>query len=167
MWHYFVPQHSPSFSHTDGLLLHGLMDAGAVVLFDAVELIDAAQTSIRENECSCLQVPLSWVLDSRHCQTWPQFHNHANNDATALTAYCTIEIEYCLVFFKINKYKVCEYSNVANFVANKCGTIFNFIGSRRGNVPIRHCKPLQYYTKFGSGIFCLFNSSQECYKSTM
>ncbi len=78
--------------HADGLLLHGLMDAGAVVFFDAVEFIDAAQTSIRENEGSCLQMPLSRVLNSRHCQTWPAFHNDTNNDATALNAHCRVEV---------------------------------------------------------------------------
>jgi len=66
-------------------------------------------------------------------------------NSTNLTAYCTKEIEYCLVFFKINKYNVCVYSNFAHFVANKCATIFNFIRSGGENLPIRHCKPLQYY----------------------
>lgn len=60
----------PSFSHTDGLLLHGFMDADAIVFLDAVELIDAAQTAIRQNQGSGLQVPVASILHCSHRQTF-------------------------------------------------------------------------------------------------
>lgn len=36
----------PSFGHTNRLLLHSLVDADAVMFLDAVEFINAAQTTI-------------------------------------------------------------------------------------------------------------------------
>lgn len=36
----------PCFCHTDRLLLHSFMDADSVLFFDAVEFINAAQTTI-------------------------------------------------------------------------------------------------------------------------
>ena len=56
---------TPHLGHTDGLLLHGLMDAGFVMLPDAAELIDAANASISQHQRPCLQLPLAWILQQR------------------------------------------------------------------------------------------------------
>ena len=46
----------------DRLLFHRLVDAGAIRLPDAVELVDAAQTAISEDQCSRLELPLASIL---------------------------------------------------------------------------------------------------------
>ena len=60
----------PSLGHADGLLLHGLMYAGAIVLLDAVELVDAAQAAVRQDQGARLQMPLPSVLHCCYGQAW-------------------------------------------------------------------------------------------------
>lgn len=60
----------PRFGHTDGLLLHGLVDADAVVLLDAVEFVNAAQTAVRQDQSPRLQVPLTSILHSSDRKTF-------------------------------------------------------------------------------------------------
>jgi hypothetical protein len=47
--------HQPRLGDADGLLLHGLVDGGAVALLDAIELVDAAQPAVRQHKRARLQ----------------------------------------------------------------------------------------------------------------
>ena len=40
--------------HADSLLFHGFMNAGLVVLTNAVELINTAQTAVSQHQSTCL-----------------------------------------------------------------------------------------------------------------
>lgn len=60
----------PSFSNTNRLLLHSFMDADAILLLDAVEFINAAQTTICQDQGSCFQVPVTSILHSCYCQSF-------------------------------------------------------------------------------------------------
>lgn len=51
-------------SNADGLLLHGLMDASAVVLPNAVKLVNAADTAICQNQRASVQLPLTAILNN-------------------------------------------------------------------------------------------------------
>ncbi len=46
-------------SHTYSLLLHSFMNRSTVMLPNAVELVDTAEASIRENESPSFQLPLT------------------------------------------------------------------------------------------------------------
>ena len=50
------------FGYTEGLLFHGFMDAGSVILTNAVELVNTTQAAIGENQRPCLQLPLTTIL---------------------------------------------------------------------------------------------------------
>lgn len=61
---------SPGLSDTDGLLLHGLMDAGPVMLFEAIKFVNTAKASVCKHQGPSLQIPFSGVFYSCYCETW-------------------------------------------------------------------------------------------------
>lgn len=89
----------PSFCHTNRLLLHSFMDADPVMFFDAVEFINAAQTTIWQDQGSCLQMPINSIFHCCYCQSFNKLYhvltNSLNpviykNDWMRLYAVCTI-----------------------------------------------------------------------------
>ena len=51
--------------HADGLLLHGFVDAGFVVLPDAAELVDAANPTVSQHQSPRFQLPLPRILTQK------------------------------------------------------------------------------------------------------
>ena len=50
------------------------MNADAVMFLDAVEFIDAAQTTIWQDQSSCLQVPIPSIFHCSNSQSFKKWH---------------------------------------------------------------------------------------------
>lgn len=60
----------PGFGHTDWLLLHSFMNADPIMFLDAAEFINAAQTTIRQDQGSSFQVPVTSIFYCSNCQAY-------------------------------------------------------------------------------------------------
>jgi hypothetical protein len=52
------PGSDPSLCHTDGLLLHGLMDGHPILRPHLIKLVDTNQSTVRPHQCSSLDLEL-------------------------------------------------------------------------------------------------------------
>ncbi len=72
-------------SHTYSLLLHSFMNRSTVMLPNAVELVDTAEASIRENESPSFQLPLTRILI---VQKEGGLHYHRTNHSLLMASPC-------------------------------------------------------------------------------